>query len=216
MPIDIENPGGSEAALKEALRDLVGGMRFISSVSISSPVEYVDVALPAGYSSFQLFVTGIAFDDSSEQLAAVFSADAGATFFCDTTNFDTYAIIVDAMATSSEGSISPDISLTMDSIIYLTSNSITAEGLGLLSIDIYPGSASASFSLLSRARWTESATNAVMEINGSELNPEATVPPTFARADLIRILPLGNGDVDPPTSGLEMTSGTFVLLGVPE
>jgi hypothetical protein len=76
--IDIEAPGADEAALKAAIQALVP----ISTTAISSPVNYVDITLPSGYSAFRLTVAGLVAPDAVRLIGA-FSQDGGATWLED-------------------------------------------------------------------------------------------------------------------------------------
>src|SRR6266404_3198838 len=69
----------------------------ISSVSISSPVEYVDITLPSGYTYFVLNATTITLVDGSvapitDSLIGCFSFDGGVTFVADSINNDSYLV----------------------------------------------------------------------------------------------------------------------------
>ncbi len=214
MAIDISNPGGSEAALKAALGDLVG-WNLISRVEVSSPVEYVDVALPAGYSSFLLLGDDVRFDTAT-YLAFAASADGGVNFYNDTDEFDTYKL---------GWEISGDVDNTMtwfdfpDAVGALTiaDQAISSYTPTCFECWLFPGSASKS--IMARSRSIVRITDGSKTRQGgyfSELNPDATIPPALARINFIRLLPYGNGDVDPPTSGDTITAGTLTLFGIPE
>jgi hypothetical protein len=87
--IDIEAPGVDEAALKAAIQALVP----ISTTTISSPVNYVDITLPSGYSAFRLVVTNVYYLDPPIALVGAFSQDGGATWLEDfATDGDAYKV----------------------------------------------------------------------------------------------------------------------------
>lgn len=196
----------------------------ISSVAISSPVEYVDIALPAGYAAFQLLINQLAFD-TADNLAGAFSSDGGTTFDNDASNFDTYQasgrITKSAMDQSHNGVA--DVTgcdaladFRMYSAILSPDSSI--RGSGTLIID--PGSASSfptvqfksvsvqhdPFDVVPWLVWMSSSLS---------YNLLATTPPTVGRRNLLRLQPQGNDDCNPPTSGELITSGQFHLFGIP-
>jgi hypothetical protein len=79
--VDIEVPGASEAALKAAIQALVP----ISTTTISSPVNYVDITLPTGFSAFRLSCSRVYVSAALGNifLMAVFSEDGGVTWLHD-------------------------------------------------------------------------------------------------------------------------------------
>jgi hypothetical protein len=78
--IDIEAPGADEAALRAAIQALVP----ISTTTISSPVNYVDITLPSGYSAYHLILTNVGTTSGNNLEAAfVFSQNGGASFLED-------------------------------------------------------------------------------------------------------------------------------------
>lgn len=78
MSIDISSPGGSTAALKAALRDLLG-MLLIDSGTISSPVSNLQLDLPSGYSQYLLELINIT-PSVSDALGMSMSQDGGSTW----------------------------------------------------------------------------------------------------------------------------------------
>jgi hypothetical protein len=77
--IDIEAPGADEAALKAAIQALVP----ISTTAISSPVNYVDITLPSGYSAYRLIGAGMYRSASNALPTMAFSQDGGTTWLED-------------------------------------------------------------------------------------------------------------------------------------
>jgi hypothetical protein len=84
--VDIELPGASEAALKAAIQALVP----ISTTTISSPVNYVDITLPSGYSAFQLVGLNFAYTGNTAIFMGAFSQNGGSSWIedVDTTSND--------------------------------------------------------------------------------------------------------------------------------
>lgn len=84
--------GNTDAPTKNTIRDLVevtlpaSYMKLISTTTVSSPVEFVEIDLPAGFSAFRLVVSS-----AKAPLGAVFSQDGGATWLEDyATTFAAY------------------------------------------------------------------------------------------------------------------------------
>lgn len=78
MGIDIENPGSEEGDLKAALSGLAGHV-LLSSGEITTPVDFVELELPAEYSYFTFVFERFGLDDLG-QLSYQFSDDDGATY----------------------------------------------------------------------------------------------------------------------------------------
>lgn len=201
----------------------------ISSGAVSSPVDYIDVTLPSGYDLFILRHTGFKFS-AADAICAALSSDGGATFHCDTTNFDTYGQIWDQLNLSGGGGFTQfrggsrsDNSVINSGIMDFPSVSTAGSIHG--SMTIYPGNSTRSPTVDWETFFHATDTNTAPPEAGAAcldcyrllgfLNPVATSPPSLARINLIRLLPYGNGDCAPPTSGETITSGTYHLFGAP-
>lgn len=195
-------------------------MALINSGAITVPVPYLDIVLPPGYFNFRIeFDLGLsAFD----HICAAVSKDAGANFYADTDNEDTYGNIIWYTATGDgTGSVTSKSFISWNSIASLTT---VCKGLfhsGILEI-AFPGDATRTFIIKSRVATTfvDAGTpeNSIFssQIANVFLNPTATVAPAYGRANLIRLLPEGNDDAAPPTSGENFTSGHWALYGTAE
>lgn len=186
----------------------------ISSVTISSPVEYIDIALPSGYSDFRLTGSDIWLTDQTfagrDFIAGAVSTDAGATFFCDSSNTDTYRNRELIMTTTAGD---PAYNVFDDSLAYIT---VGNGNIFDFELWIVPGSAARGPRL--RAFAAIELLNGPSLAGGFEivaLNPAATTPPVYARVNLLRLLPYGHGDCDPPTSDETFASGHLALFGTP-
>lgn len=187
-------------------------MPLISRAAISVPVEYVDIALPSGYDVFQLVLSGAQYSDN-DNLAAALSANGGTTFLNDVSNADSYAIMGAAC--------DPDALLNhgaaTDGVISLTFNSVKPATIYPMSgtIWIWPGSASEYPTIATDINYLLN-TGSKMRNDRSfaTFNSLATVPPTSARQNMIRIFPYGSGHANPPTGGETINAGVFNLFGV--
>lgn len=201
------------------LGDHVTGSVLLASGTITTPVEYFDLTLPLGFVSYELRLFGI--DMSAvDNVAGAFSTDGGVSFFNDPTNFDTYAYAgfgEDGGKNSGTGDFSkwgevfPDAVVSFDLSLGLTTTHYS------VAANILPGSASRSLSVFIEALSRISSINSGMSINVVviDLNLNATQSPTFARANLLRVQPYGNGDCNPPTSGETIIAGSNFLWGIP-
>ena len=189
---------------KETISTL--GLIKLASGTITDPVEFLDLALPIGYTAFSLSLEDIQFSITAENIALAFSVDDGDTFPADTTNYDTYITRFTNFPAASD---------SYDSTTYSTtdwfSNSSVANRL---SASIWPGNNATVPSYFFWSSSGDSFGNPQITTGICILNPQATVPPVISRANVLRLLPHGNGDTDPPTSGKTMTFRYF-LWGVP-
>lgn len=193
----------------------------LASGTITSPIAYLDLALPAGYTSFRLLL-GDFFVSATDDIAMAFSVDGGATFLNDTTNFDTYC--QSYLETPGNSVAAGGTALTEkfdDSLLDVTPNmDVPGIGLGInLDAIIVPGSGS-SYAYCSAAASS-------FGINGGgapagmtftdgfySINPLATVTPTKQRVNYMRVQPYGNGHANPPSSGETCTAGSYILWGI--
>jgi len=188
-----------------------GGLELIESGTISSPVEYLDLDLPSGYSCYRLIFSGIELAPRNELVAAV-SVDGGATFISDQSNFDTYR-------SQSFGISGPTITdnETTDALLYLlfSSQDDVADRAANLEAFIEPGKAGKSFTITSRGSVESLSQAGVLNETCAFYNIGAVVPVVAARINAIRISPYGNGDINPPTSNYTITAGSYFLYGIP-
>lgn len=203
----------------------VGAMVPLAHAAITSPVEYVDITLPTGYDHFVLRHTGWKQPDY-EPLSAAMSKDGGDTFYCDATNFDTYGQLYDQLNLTSANVFSGFRGGTRQNNSLINSGILdfedASDGAVHGHMTIYPGSATRVPSVAWELFY---ASVASMDIPGDAtcdwyrfiafLNPAADDAPVLGRVNLIRLLPYGAGDCDPPTSGYTFTEGSYHLFGAP-
>lgn len=191
--------GGDKTAFKAALAGM-GYMVPISSVAISSPVEYVDIALPSGYSNFRIVLSMV---EAPGALAAGFSADGGITFLSDVDNADTYSWLEHRL-TMFTGTGAVLGSQAEASYFYFGVDAF-AEG----AITIWP----ASGNVLVEAISTED--NGGHIIRGfARPNPLATIPPVGPYNAIRFMAQISDEDLNNPGPD-SITAGTFHLFGIP-
>lgn len=180
----------------------------IASGSIISPVEFFDITLPDTYSVFDLVLSGFHFD-SLQSLSLAMSFDGGTTFLNDAVNFDSYQSNgYYAQAGMGGSNSNPDSLCDING-----SQSTTDLFSGFARVTIVPGSP-IDFAYCISLGFSVNTADALLAQYNFIVNPLATVTPTPARTNLVRLLPYGNGDCDPPTSGAVITSGSWTLYGV--
>ncbi len=188
-----------------------GGLALLSSGTITSPVAYFDVALPAGYIQFKLNVSGVQYSFRDTMGIGV-SYDGGATFINDTSHSDSYFEQGMFSAGTDPVTALHNVNALMD--INQGSQVVGANPPYDTVYDIFPGSVTETFRLMYMSSCWSNVVGSFVEFGTQGLNPNATVPPTAGRVNLMRLLPFGNGDI-PPTSGETITSGSWTLFGIP-
>lgn len=173
------------------------GWSLVSGGEILSPVQYLDLDLPTEFRLFKLFIDGFVIN-AEDKLAYAFSPDGGATIISDTSNeaYSGRRLYHNFSGLQTAG--------TTDSIGYLTVN---ANDLPVsVEVTIFPGEVGKHAKVHSGQHYDE--------LNDSWGMVLTMCAGASGRQNLIRIAPYGNGDIDPPTSGREITSGTYRLLGL--
>ena len=187
------------------------GITKIASGTVSSPVEYFDIALPAGYFSFLLVLNEYICADGTNSWA--FSLDGGVSFVCAT---DAYIIAITSFRTS--GAADTETQFGYKSALPSLVDDVGPEGvLGDFGFSveavITPGSASTYPVVRADSLYQYSAGVDLQNVRSRfTLNPAAEPAVAKARMTHIRLLPFGNGDM-PPTSADTMTVGSYVLYG---
>jgi hypothetical protein len=194
--IDIEAPGADEAALKAALQALVP----ISTTTISSPVNYVDITLPSGYSGFRLSI--IRLKSVSGWFQGAYSQDGGATWL-ENFNGDYNAYAATVISRLNTLDSYTELSGIFDLVIAAGSTFLPYH----IDMLIDPGSASvkAHHFLSSSGTSTTAATGGIAFIR-------ATCRINTARVNTIRIMNAGEDPAAP--AGNDLESGTFTLYGI--
>lgn len=191
-----------------------------SSHHFATAADRFDIVLPAGYSAFQIHLSGV--DAGADALAAAFSSDGGATFFCDPDNSDTYSYLfyefaysgteqANGLTTVGVGNYRPG----NDSIATI-GNSFINDGF----ITVYPGDATHPPRIIvnnvTGVLYDVAAPSLAMFNSIVTLCPIATLPPTLARCNLLRVFPYGDGNCDPPSGNLIAAGGTIFTYGIPD
>lgn len=191
------------------------GMTPISSGKITTPVEYFDVALPSGYYGYLFLGLGIVVSDE-DLLAAAFSPDDGSTFHNDTTNFDTYIqteVVSEMLANGTR--LPPANGGTVDSLFYPFFASGGGEPFNT-AMFIYPGESGTRAQVFGLQHMQRTNTpDATPFLTSFLCLTGAVLATAMGRQNLMRVLPYGNGDAAPPTSGETLSAGSWTLLGLP-
>lgn len=189
------------------------GVSVVSSGVISGPVSYLDVPLPSGYSFFNFNFSNFS-ATSSDVLAGAVSVNGGSTFFCDHVNGDTYTLTGRGLVQTFGQSGPSDTAFGGKDSLFYISNKAPASGdiLATGTLSLWPG-LSTSLAIMKSDNFSGYGGNFARFDYLSTLNPSATVTPTPARVNLLRVLPYGNGDI-PPTSTNKLLSGTWSLVGI--
>lgn len=212
--------GESGASVRAKLNSL---MIPISSGKELTPVEFFDIALPAGYDSFLLYVNGIQLSNlqvtgSRDFIGFTFSDDGGVTFHNGATDYG-YAMIGTIATTGAFESLWDGG--FFDKMAYIAPFQ-TVRGdapdppnptCGM--INIFPGdginSAILNVNSISTLKgYFGNAGGAAAFGSGMNyLNGIAT------RQNAMRIQPSGNEDANPPTSGETISIASWMLFGMP-
>src|SRR5215469_2047902 len=163
--------------------------------TVTAPVRFFDVDLPEGYSRFQFWVTGVTVSAADNVAAALY---VGGRFECDPTHNDTYLTVP---------------AVTSSSLIVMTpvqTHAPTPYRAGCLA-EIYPGDLENLPVVAIPYAWASAGTLTLQAQSVVTLKNTATVPPSTGPATMIRILPKGTGNVNPPTSGETLNSGDWRL-----
>lgn len=220
----LRNLRDSNAVLLAGLNDLMepgdfaGGdedMALITSGTISSAVDKLDLTLPTGYTRYKLLLTELVITSQASNndfLAFAFSQDGGTSYLDDTDGYAGYTlrgIKID----KSEGSAQPEFKLSSDAIGYMlfgVSAEFHGDGPVCIEANIFPGSASIAAAIQAKTISLNSA-----DSSGFTDFCDSICRMNTARVNKIRIQPYGNGDANPPTSGHTLASGTYHLYGYP-
>ncbi len=169
--------------------------------SITSSVQFFDMELPSGYTRFQLWMSGftVTAPDPGDQIGAALRI-AG-NFANDPINADTYL----------------DITLTTAFPLMFFTGQQTSIAKSAVAragclVDIYPGDLLNLPFIAVNYAW--SANTGGLGADGQSIwvvNPGATIPPTPGPATLLRVLPFGLGNCNPPTSGNTIDTGDWRL-----
>ncbi len=179
--------------------------QLVQNGSITTPVQFFDIGLPSGYSRFNFYFTGMTVTASGmstgDNIAAALQLNGG--FVCDNINNDSYY----DMNTATTASL---MTLTPPQTDIAHGPDFRAVGL----IDIYPGDANNWPLLTVTYSWAQPSGGLLVlqGLTGWIVNPGSTTGPASpAPAAMLRVLPLGLGDCNPPTSGETINTGDWRL-----
>ncbi len=197
---EVDQGAGSVKATGAQIAVLSGWTK-IASGTITVPVSFVDLSLPAGYVKFRLELQEILMD-MADQLSFQLSSDGGMTFHSSSGNYHntqiTYAY--GEAGSSADGQSFAD---TQGTLIYdAYDGGAAAKGASMASVEIWPGS-SISYALVNSHFCGRLANN---DMPGIAMLGNALVA-EVARQNFIRIGPYF-GD------GVNWIAGSYVLLGL--
>jgi hypothetical protein len=192
------------------------GQNLVASGRITYPRPQVDLLLPPA-ALFRITLIDFLFSVDNDELAFVVSQDEGATWINDAVNFDSYAIVglgIQGIPATGVGPIEggPD-NVYLDSAMGLAINPSSASHIrSFASMDIVPGSPGSLTQVMIRTNAGNDVSPLNMEatFGAMALNPNATIVPTLAPANALRIAPYGSGDLVVP-SGHVIISGSWIL-----
>jgi hypothetical protein len=199
-PMAALDPGVERLQIQQALSGGGGGggsLTKVTGATITTPVAYVDLAIPDTGSMFILAMTTVAFSSGGDFIYAAFSFDGGSTFLSDQINQDTYL-----------GGTSMSIGYVSD---YPTFTALIGPN-DTLSL-IFPDNTTVS---VARNRLISATPNSSYVSPWDGLKPSATVPPVVpARATTLRIFEYYNGpDPNNIIDTYSFTAGTFTLYSL--
>jgi hypothetical protein len=199
---------------------LSGGLVTVGAPWIGHPAP--GLLLPADYLYFRLRC-GVIFDQSgtphADLLAIAFSYN-GTTFLNDQDGFDSYFYSLWSQTARNQpvnligGITSTD---AMGMLMEGVSPDANPHFMQSYDMTIFPGSATefSSVECQSSVYTGPSPLAFIFTHSRTGVNPVAAVTPTAARASVLRVQPYGGGDTDPPTSGTDISVGSWwVLEGV--
>jgi hypothetical protein len=201
--------------LVEETRDAVR----LAGVTITSPLSFIDLTLPDGYSSFKL-TANLVFSAGSDLSAIAFalSADHGLTFFNDHVNYDSYlqAGFTKRMVRGA-ANVPPDAVFYTDGLFAFTGGQKigTAGSLEVTLFQSIPPNAWAYGTFIAGCRRFDETVGTLEYDTGVFQINEAPIVSigTPRKVNLMRMLPYGNDDCNPPTSGITITKGSLCSLG---
>lgn len=193
--------------------DLAGALGPIktSGGQITSPVAYFDVPLPIGFNFFMLYLNQVRCSDS-DSLSAAFSADGGTTFVNDSSHFDSYGYYGLSIGTSLPAAGDPILMIKTNPADALMDTSFVIEPSNS-QFTIWPGS-DASLPYLEQHTVGLHGVKTASATHIMNQNPTGD-PPATIRYNLLRFVPNGNGDCNPPTSGHTLTVASWLLVSIP-
>ncbi len=170
--------------------------------SITSPVLFFDVDLPDGYSRFQFWLSGATLTASAgptvgDSLAAALY-QSGA-FVNDPILLNSYVNI------TAGGVFAPLIDITP----LLTDVAHTPGFRAGSLVDIYPGALDDQALVIVNYAWGGSPGGPLFL--GQDIWTTTVFGPPNPPATKMRVTPLGNGDINPPTSGETINTGNWRL-----
>jgi hypothetical protein len=200
--------------LVEETRDAVR----LAGVTITSPLSFIDLTLPDGYSSFKL-TANLVFSAGSDLSAIAFalSADHGLTFFNDHVNYDSYlqAGFTKRMVRGA-ANVPPDAVFYTDGLFAFTGGQkigtcrMPKHSVGLIG----KASPPTSTFIAGCRRFDETVGTLEYDTGVFQINEAPIVSiGTPRKVNLMRMLPYGNDDCIPADVGPHDYQGVLCSLG---
>lgn len=200
-----------------AFRSAMAGAGFmvpISSVEISSPVSYVDIALPSGYDVFELIAVDFRMD-VGDLVAFALSSDGGVTFHNGGSDYEMITVRIVKSGSDPVEIAGFKGSDALATVTGSTDDGNEEEGFAAVAwgrtmkLSIFPGATGRKASVLSFVGATTGPT-----ADGPQVALGRAYLAATGRQNAIRLQPYGNDDT-PPTSIIQLTGGTLHLFGIP-
>lgn len=174
------------------ITDWIDRSPIVSKATISSAVASVDLAMPAGYASFEMQIGGLRVDTAGVTLSARFSTDGGATILSASSSY--YNVVVYGLNNSSTAQFGYGAATGIEVASSLSNSfqGLTSQGL------VYPGSSLLAPGMAFKSSYVDSANN----LFGKDYAGRYTVGPVTA--NVVRFS---------PSSG-NISGGTIVFRGV--
>lgn len=203
---------------KDLTTDLGVLVRLPGSASLSSPVAHIDIDLPAGFSHFLLITNDIGSSDGSN-LAMAFGQ--GGAWWNDASGYDTYSMGAVNWSGHDNASTATFTKFFVgwDALMVMSGCVNDQPNIGRLSVAtevwIYPGSSDAPPSVRYHGHEVKNpdSDGGVSYYTTHWLNASATITPTYARIDKIRLVPYTDSTVSQTSATL--SGGAYSLYGVP-
>ena len=202
MGIDIENPGADEAALKAAIQALVP----ISTTTISSPVNYVGIDLPSGFTAFRLVFRNMAWPQQTfgHIFQGAFSRDGGSTWIENATGDADFYWVERRVQTAGVEALQTVANGVLEIGYFEGGTSLSGEML------IMPGSASFKPTVFTNL-WTD----VVGASQNGFMTQREILNSGTGRVNALRIAPFGTGTLTTPeVTDFIDTGAIFSLYGV--
>jgi hypothetical protein len=210
------------------------GIIRLSSGRIEAPVKWIDLTLPPGFMSYVLRYTGFLCMNATgkpggailkpdgtlgapligDEIALALSVDGGLTFIADAKNNDSY-IANGINVGNGIANVANSYFPTGLMVLGTDTNEVSDFGMSG-EVQLFPGDPSFWFHAMTYHGSVQHDGVHGFDTQWVGLNPAAKVPPPpkTSRVTTIRLLPAGNNDANPPSSGETLASGSYILWGI--